>query len=155
MFLRSKRLFLRPAWPEDENEVRTLADGPASSRALSSATGHEQRLLLTVPGSAGSHIIGWLGLRENGRDCELGLWIADGWRGRGYAIEAVRAVLPLARALGHRRIVAAGDATQPRLVRLFEKAGFRRDEATGRHVLLLCVEADDDNDPGADRRMAA
>src|SRR5690606_28670268 len=51
--------------------------------------------------------------------------IEPGSWGRGYATEAVRGMIPLARLLGHRRIVGRPAADNPASERVLRKAGFR------------------------------
>lgn len=146
MFIRSERLFLRPGWPEDwqelepliadENVVRNLASAPwpytseDARRFLDlPQEGRMPRLLVTVPGAHGARTIGCIGLDRRGGDVELGYWIARDHWGRGYASEAARATTDLARALGHRRLVASHFLDNPASGRVLENVGFRR---TGR-----------------------
>jgi RimJ/RimL family protein N-acetyltransferase len=143
MFIRSERLFLRPAWPEDWAElwpaindagvVRNLAKAPwpyAMEDAMEFARLPQERLvphfLITLPTSAGSQLIGSAGLGWEEGHVELGYWIARSNWGQGYATEAARAVLQLARALGHQRIAAAHFADNPASGRVLAKAGFVR-----------------------------
>lgn len=141
MFIRSERLFLRPGWSEDWQEllariddeaiVRNLASAPWPCTAEAARTFLERRVgercpqfLVTLPGSEGARLIGCAGLAPLGEQTELGYWIArDHWN-RGYATEAVRAVLSLARTLGHRRIVASYFEDNPASGRVLRKAGF-------------------------------
>ena len=146
MFIRSERLFLRPGWADDWQElyalirdeaiVRNLTDVPWPYRpdhARDFAAGMQDSGLpcffVTLPTAAGSRLIGGAGLADRGHEVELGYWIARGDWGRGYATEAVRAVLSVAGALGHRRIVARHFHDNPASGRVLEKAGFCR---TGR-----------------------
>ena len=142
MFIRSERLFLRPGWPEDWAELLTAINDPGVVRNLASApwpytmadamefAAREQEKLLphffvTVPTAQGARMIGSIGLGRDGEEVELGYWIARNWWGQGYATEAVRAVLRLAAALGHRRLVAGHFADNPASGRVLAKAGFR------------------------------
>lgn len=151
MFIRSERLFLRPAWPEDSEEllarigeeavVRNLARvpwpyTPDDARAfVEKAPDHRlPSFLITAPdtgkqGTGGSRIIGGCGLSLLDGEVNLGYWITAEEHGRGYATEAARAVLSLARALGHGRIVAHHFVDNAASGRVLEKVGFRR---TGR-----------------------
>lgn len=143
MFIRSERLFLRPSWPEDwaelhaaiadEGVVRNLANAPWPYKASDAKAfaGREQahrlpHFLITLPGASGAPAIGCVGLSANGDEAELGYWIARSHWGQGYASEAARAVLRLADALGHRRVVASHFVDNPASGRVLEKAGFRR-----------------------------
>ena len=151
MFFRSERLFLRPGWPEDweevlarmadEDVVRNLATAPwpytAEDARVFAARPQDPRFphfLVTLPSSEGAAVIGSAGLRAgpNSGDVELGYWIAlDHW-GQGYATEVARAMLCLARPLGHGRVIAEHFADNPASGRVLRKVGFR---ATGsRHL---------------------
>jgi RimJ/RimL family protein N-acetyltransferase len=178
MFIRSERLFLRPGWPEDWEElleainddgvVRNLARAPwpyTMDDAMEFAARQQERLLphffITLPTSEGARLIGSVGLGRDGDEVELGYWIARGFWGQGYASEAARAVLRLAEALGHRRIVSHHFADNPASGKVLARAGFRPTGKTmmrfsagrGQEVPSLayaielgCVGADDDDD---------
>ncbi len=142
MFIRSERLFLRPAWPEDWEElfpliadrgvVRNLASAPwpyTGENAREFAVREQVRMLpyflVTLPGANGSRIIGSIGFGQAGGQAELGYWIGREHWGRGCASEAARAVLRLAAALGHRRVVAGHFVDNPASGRVLRKVGFR------------------------------
>ena len=142
MFIRSERLFLRPGWPEDweellallgdESVVRNLATTPwpySADDARAFVSRPRERLLphffITLPGSHGAKLIGSVGLGRAGDDVELGYWIARAHWGCGYASEAARAVLRLATTLGHARITAHHFTDNPSSARVLEKVGFR------------------------------
>ncbi|AIT79970.1 GNAT family N-acetyltransferase [Novosphingobium pentaromativorans] len=146
MFIRSDRLFLRPAWPEDLQELETLIAHDSAACNLASTcwpcahddalrfVTHEQahalpQFVITVPGADGALIVGCVGLARRDDDVELYYWIAREQRGRGYAREAVKAVVELAWSLGHARIVANHFVDSPASGRVLHGAGFRR---TGR-----------------------
>lgn len=148
VFIRSERLFLRPGWPEDWHEltpliadekvVGNLANVPwpytdeDARRFLDLPQQHRlPRFLVTLPGAVGARMIGGIGLDRRDREIELGCWIARDHWGRGYASEAARAVVGLARTLGHDRIVASHFLDNPASGRVLERVGFRR---TGRIV---------------------
>lgn len=141
MFLRTERLFLRPAWLEDVSElaraighepvVRMLARVPwpyteADARAWIEASRDPllPSLLVTLPGEGG-RIVGGVGLHHDEDRPAVGYWIApDDWR-RGYATEALGGLLSLARLAGHRRVVGRHAADNPASGRVLRKAGFR------------------------------
>lgn len=142
MFIRSERLFLRPAWPEDWAELLPAIDDEGLVRNLASApwpyTAEDARgfvmrpqermlphFLVTLPTAEGAKLIGSAGLSRDGEEVELGYWIARAHWGQGYATEAARAVLRLAQALGHRRVVAGHFIDNPASGRVLRKAGFR------------------------------
>ena len=142
VFIRSERLFIRPGWPEDWREiaeriadeavVRNLAGAPwpysaddARQFLAAASDWHLPQLLVTLPGVDGSRIIGCIGLSQSGGQIELGYWIARDHWGQGYATEAARAMLALARTLGHRRLEAYHFADNPASGRVLAKLGFR------------------------------
>jgi RimJ/RimL family protein N-acetyltransferase len=146
MFIRSERLFLRPGWAEDRHELHTVLGDEAIVRNLAHVpwpyTGADAlafiekpqdhllpRFLITAPGKAGARLVGGCGLSLLDGEINLGYWIARDTWGRGYATEAARALLGLARTLGHRRIVAHHYVDNAASGRVLEKVGFRR---TGR-----------------------
>jgi RimJ/RimL family protein N-acetyltransferase len=148
MFIRSERLFLRPGWPEDRDELLTLVADETVVRNLARApwpyTADDARrfldlpedrflprFLITQPGAAGARLLGCVGLSEIQGEANLGYWIAREHWGQGFASEAARAVLSLARSIGHKRIVASHFIDNPASGRVLEKAGFAR---TGRIV---------------------
>ncbi|MCT2398273.1 GNAT family N-acetyltransferase [Novosphingobium mangrovi (ex Huang et al. 2023)] len=148
MFIRSERLFLRPGWPEDwedlqrligdEQVVRNLASVPwpyTGAHARSFVNLQRERLcpgfMITLPGAAGARLIGGVGFQKTDAGVALGYWIARDHWGRGYASEAARAALSLACTLGHERIVATHFLDNPASGRVLDKLGFRR---TGRIV---------------------
>jgi RimJ/RimL family protein N-acetyltransferase len=143
MFIRSERLFLRPAWPEDCEELIALATDESVARDIAvthwPASAEEarrfiarpgERLLpnffITLPTADGAKPIGSIGLFRDTQDVELGYWIGHRHWGQGYATEATRAVLGLARAIGHRRIFANHFGDNAASARVLEKTGFRR-----------------------------
>jgi RimJ/RimL family protein N-acetyltransferase len=153
MFFRSERLFLRPGWPEDWQELFGLIHDEGIVRNLASApwpyTPEHARefaakvqetglpsFFVTLPTADGAKLIGCAGLGRDGDQVELGYWIARDHWGRGYATEAVRAVLSVARALGHRRVVASHFFDNPASGRVLEKAGFHRVPGTSRRFCL-------------------
>jgi [ribosomal protein S5]-alanine N-acetyltransferase len=142
MFVRTERLFLRPAWPEDLDElVRTLSDEeiqrhvgvsalPDSVEAVRAYLDRPRDprlphffMYLRAPG--GPQLVGGIGLGRHEGEVEVGYWIVAAHRGRGFAGEALRAVVDQARTLGYRRIVASHFADSLATVRVLESAGFR------------------------------
>lgn len=147
MFARTKRLTLRPGWPED---------APALTRAIAHETvamklarlpwpyaEDDARAWLGRPTPRGdvslvilSHetpepqIVGGIGLTADGDAHELGYWLTPTAWGRGYATEAGRAVVAAARAsLPISRLVSAYHVDNPASGNVLRKLGFR---ATGR-----------------------
>lgn len=143
MFMRSERLFLRPGWPEDWTEIQAgiadeaivcnLASAPWPYRAedARSFAGKPQdqrypHFFITLPTSLHpARIIGCIGLDPLGDAADLGYWIAREHWGKGYASEAGRAVLQIARVLGHRTLSASHFVDNPASSRVLGKLGFR------------------------------
>jgi RimJ/RimL family protein N-acetyltransferase len=150
MFIRSERLFLRPAWPEDAAELAGLRKaGPVMSNVpalrlpwntesarelIAMVSGRrEPGFLITLPSARGARLIGAIGLGQDGDDVQLGYWLSEAHWGRGYAAEAARAVLSLARALGHRQVTANQVLDDQACLLALTRAGFR---PTGRQRLV-------------------
>lgn len=146
MFIRSERLFLRPGWPEDRDELyRAMADRAVVANLATAPWPYSPEdarrflerpalrglptFLITLPGPGGARLIGGAGLGRQESGVELGYWIAREVWGHGYASEAGRAILGLARTLGHTRVVASHFADNPASGAVLEKIGFVR---TGR-----------------------
>lgn len=123
MFMRTKRLFLRPTFPEDWHEIyRGIADfGVVSmlSRApwpyrADDAIAYcrkpdpegSMKFSVTLPEAAGAPVIGQIGIEPDEDGYELGYWIGARFQRRGYATEAVRGVLDIARAMKIERVHA-------------------------------------------------
>ena len=139
MFHRTTRLFLRPAWPEDweavfggiadEGVVRNLARAPwpyspEDARAFVSRgqDQHRPNFLLIRPEDG--RAIGCAGLGDHGGEAELGYWLARPFWGQGYATEAGRGVIEIARLLGVRRVCAGHFVDNPASGRVLRKLGF-------------------------------
>lgn len=147
MFARTERLLLRPSWPEDAAElhraiadegiVRNLARAPwpytADDAARFAALEHDPlfpNFLLMLRTDGAPRLVGSCGLGERNGETELGYWIARPYWGLGFATEAGRAVLGVAKAIGHGRLVAGHFTDNPASGRVLRKLGFRN---TGRH----------------------
>jgi RimJ/RimL family protein N-acetyltransferase len=144
MFARTERLLLRPGWIEDapalhqaiaeEAIVRNLATAPWPYRLehaeafLSSPRRPRDVSLLIFRRTAGApELIGTVGLgRRPDGPIELGYWIARRWWNRGYASEAGRAVVAIARDSLRLPVLRAGHfLDNPASGRVLEKIGFR------------------------------
>jgi RimJ/RimL family protein N-acetyltransferase len=149
MFARTQRLTLRPGWPEDapalaaaighECVVHMLARAPwpYSVEDAASFLGRERsvtdlHLLILAHEGARPRLIGAIGIAPDEASHEFGYWLTpDAW-GRGYATEAGRAMLGIARhALGLKHLVSGHFADNPASGRVLAKLGFR---PTGRFV---------------------
>jgi RimJ/RimL family protein N-acetyltransferase len=142
MFHRTERLLLRPVFEEDwediyrglndEGVVRMLCKAPwpyreedARASAARPAEKGLTRFAITLPGAGGSRMIGTIGIGDPGEGPEIGYWIARPFWGRGYATEAGRGILSVARMLGHRTIRAAHAIDNPASGKVLRKLGFR------------------------------
>ncbi|WP_295529923.1 GNAT family protein [Novosphingobium sp. Chol11] len=130
MFIRTERLFLRPGWPEERAELAALISGihglsdDARARIESQPSEMFPQFCITVPGEKGAQLIGGIELVDAAGAGSLAFWIAQPFRGQGFATEAVRAVLNLARTLGHRRIVGWHFVDDAASGRVLGKTGF-------------------------------
>jgi RimJ/RimL family protein N-acetyltransferase len=142
MFARTERLLLRPSWPEDAAElhqaiadegiVRNLARAPwpytADDAAAFAALEHDPRFpnfLLMLRTDNAPRLVGSCGLGERDGEAELGYWIARPYWGLGFASEASRAVVNIAKAIGHRKLVSGHFVDNPASGRVLRKLGFR------------------------------
>ena len=167
MFIRTERLLLHPTWPEDLDELLALIGEesvarnldvqglPRSREALEAYIARPSDPLLPHffierRGDDGMELVGGIGLGRDGTAVELGSWIAPAWRGHGFAVEALLAVLDHARMLGHRRLIACHFVDNQATGRVLEKACFvatgvlrdRFSPARGGMAPALVYEAD-------------
>jgi RimJ/RimL family protein N-acetyltransferase len=183
MFARTKRLTLRPAWPEDapaiaraighEEVVRMLSKVPwpyalADAEAFLSRRREATEAFFLILSHEGERPrpIGGIGLAPDEDGYELGYWLTpDAW-GRGYATEAGRAVVAIARhALGLRRLHAGHFVDNPASGRVLQKLGFRATfmvkgrYSAGREAIAPCrlyaLDLAEDADADDSRAMAA
>ena len=142
MFARTPRLLLRPGFPEDapalaaaiadESVVRNLAavPWPYSVRDAEAYLACPRdpilpSLLIFERGSGAPQLVGSCGLgRRPSGSVEMGYWIAKPFWGRGYATEACRALVDIARALGLQQLEGSHFLDNPASARVLEKLGF-------------------------------
>lgn len=142
MFARTERLLLRPGWIEDapavaaaigdEAILRNLARAPSPYRLADAEewlstprTEDEAVFLITARTEGAPRLVGAIGLHPEGEELELGYWIARPYWGLGFATEAGRAVIQIARhALRRRRLVAGHFLDNPASGRVLKKLGF-------------------------------
>ncbi len=143
MFARTQRLLLRPGWREDapalhaamadEGIVRNLASAPwpyqlgDAERFLAREADPRLPNFLMMKRTKGRpHLVGGCGIgrREDG-SLELGYWVARPYWGLGFATEASRAVMHIARASGLKGVRASHFVDNPASGRVMRKIGFR------------------------------
>lgn len=143
MFARTRRLTLRPGWPEDapaltqaiahEDVVAKLSRAPwpytlddATAFLSQPAAPTIPRFVILSHDAAYPQIVGGIGLTPDAQGHEFGYWLTPAAWGRGYATEAGQAVIDMARhALGIRHIHAGHFVDNPASGRVLTKLGFR------------------------------
>jgi RimJ/RimL family protein N-acetyltransferase len=173
MFARTDRLMLRPIWPEDAHDlynaiadeaiVRNLALAPWPYRFDDArnfaATEHSERFpnfMLFRRTDGAPQLIGSCGIGNRGGVGELGYWIARPYWGLGYASEGARAVIQVARAIGHGQLIAGHFTDNPASGHVLRKIGFqstgqiqmRYSNGRGAKAACLQYELDLDDDMG-------
>lgn len=148
MFIRSQRLFLRPAFADDGPAIRSaIGDSEIAGKLAHAPWPHgagggafflrvprdpaAPQFLVTLPDLPDAPVIGGCGLSRSDGLVELSYWIGPQWRGQGFASEAVIAVLEVAHMLRHELVTAAHFLDNPASARVLRKVGFR---ATGEIV---------------------
>lgn len=153
MFARTRRLLLRPGFPEDAEAVAMAISDMAIVRNLASAPWpyalRDAEAFLAAPRdpvlpsllilerTAGApRLVGSCGLgRRPSGAVELGYWIARPFWGRGFATEAGEALIDIARTLRLAWLEASHFLDNPASGRVLEKLGF---EPTGIVAPRLC-----------------
>ena len=141
MFAITPRLLLRPPWPEDAADLYAAANDLRIARNLArlpwpyrpadalhycqTAAADPLPHLLVVDRQADRpRVLGTCGLDEREGRIVLGYWIrCDSWN-RGYASEAGKALVAIARALGHDRLSATHFVDNPASGAVLRKIGF-------------------------------
>ncbi len=143
MFAITERLLLRPGWTEDAPVLHAAINDEAVTMklarvpwpyaledaqnflALPRAPGEASFLIFDRhKGSAG--LIGGIGIHDQDGEPEIGYWIARDHWGKGYATEAGRAVIQIARhTLRYKRLVSGHFADNPASGKVLRKLGFR------------------------------
>jgi RimJ/RimL family protein N-acetyltransferase len=142
MFARTERLLLRPGWAEDapplarviadEAVVRNLATAPwpfaledAEAFLAAPRDPAMPSFLITERTTSDPVIVGACGLgRRPSGAVELGYWIGRAHWGKGFATEAGRALIEIARTLKLPRLEASHFIDNPASGRVLEKLGF-------------------------------
>lgn len=143
MFARTKRLTLRPGWPEDaaaltaairhEDVVMRLSHVPwpytpadaADWLARPRQGADTLFLIFDHPAQAEPRLVGAAGLHPEDGEIELGYWYTPTAWGKGYATEAGRAVVDIARhALGLGWLGSRYHVDNPASGHVLRKLGF-------------------------------
>lgn len=143
MFARTSRLLLRPGWAEDapalaaaiadEMIVRNLATAPwpyslkdAEAFLAQPRDPAMPSFLVFARTDGAPALVGSCGLgRRPSGAVELGYWIARAHWGRGFATEAGRALIDIARTLGFGQLEGSHFVDNPASGRVLEKLGFQ------------------------------
>lgn len=186
MFARTERLLLRPGWSEDapalheaiadERIVRNLAQAPwpymrADAEAfLARERGlREASCLIFLRTMGAPRLVGGIGFgRMPCGEVELGYWVARPYWGLGFATEAGRAVVDIARrGLRLPKLAAGHFVDNPASGRVLGKLGFRptggivrrfsagRGEEVPCRLFELDLTEEQAEAPTAERAMAA
>ena len=154
MFARTERLLLRPGWAEDapalaraiadEQVVRNLATAPwpyrqedAEAFLAAPRDPAMPSFLITERTDGNPRIVGSCGLgRRPSGAVELGYWIGRQHWGKGFATEAGRALIDIARSLKLPRLEASHFVDNPASGSGARKAGVRADRPQRRTLQL-------------------
>ena len=162
MFARTERLLLRPSWPEDardlhqaiadEGIVRNLARAPwpyTAEDAVRFATQEHDTcfptFLMMLRTNGAPRLIGACGIGNLDGEAELGYWIGRPYWGLGFATEASRAVVEIAKTIGHKKLVASHFTDNPASGKVLRKLGFQSTGKTaqrhsnGRGIATTCA----------------
>lgn len=139
MFARTERLILRPSWPEDAEPLAKALSDPAISRNLLNLPPsynetetpqgiRDPRLpefLAFLRTRGAPRLVGGAAItRSEDGKLELGYWIERSHWGLGFATEATRAVMRIARATGLIGVRAGHFLDNPSSARVLHKIGF-------------------------------
>lgn len=152
MFIRTDRLFLRPAWREDAPTLARLLGQPGvqhelagspwlealgdSDHFLASGGSRDVRLLVFRRSEGGPKLIGTAGVGRPLDRSEFGLWLSRTERRCGFAQEAGRAILSLAFDGLKLGSVWAPAISEGPANRLIARLGFRRRSADSTQAVL-------------------
>ncbi|WP_332817916.1 GNAT family N-acetyltransferase [Sphingopyxis sp.] len=143
MFARTERLLLRPGWQEDapalayaigeEAVVRNLSTPPWPYREEDAQVflskpldPMEPRFLIFSRTGGAPRLVGGCGISPSpDGDLELGYWIARPYWGLGFATEAGRQLIRIARAMNLPKLTAGHFVDNPASGAVLRKLGFR------------------------------
>ncbi len=142
MFARTDRLLLRPGWAEDAEALSTAIGNeavvlnlakvpwPYDVRDAESYLGRQREdgevdLMIFARTLGAPRLIGGIGIARDGDDFELGYWIVPSHWGLGFATEAGRAVIAMARdSLRIDRLISGHFVDNPASGNVLRKLGF-------------------------------
>lgn len=142
MFARTDRLLLRPGWAEDAEALSTAIGNeavvlnlakvpwPYDVRDAESYLGRQREdgevdLMIFARTMGAPRLIGGIGVARDGDDMELGYWIVPSHWGLGFATEAGRAVIAMARdSLRIERLISGHFIDNPASGNVLRKLGF-------------------------------
>jgi RimJ/RimL family protein N-acetyltransferase len=165
VLLTSERLVLRRFRPADAETLAAYRTDPAVARYQSWESPYsveKARYAIESMAAADPDQPGWfqyaveltaerahigdvaVKLHDNRMQAELGYSLAPAWQGRGYATEAVRAVLEhLFRVKGLHKVSAQCDARNVASYRVLERTGFQREGLLRQHTWIKGEWTDD------------
>jgi len=145
MVIRTPRLLLRDLTPRDARRIAMLANDWDIARMMGRIPHpySEQQALQWITGLTDGEfvlgiihngdLIGLCGYTPEGDTAEIGYWIGKPWWGRGYATEAVSALIDFCfEKRGFKRLTCGHFVDNPASARVIAKLGFR---FTGREHL--------------------
>ena len=153
MFARTDRLLLRPGWADDAPALTAAIGNEAIVLNLSKVpwpydvqdaeaylgrdrADNEADFLIFLRTEGAPRLIGGIGLAQGEMGVEFGYWIVPSCWGLGFATEAGRAVIDLARdSLRIDQIMATPFADNPASRHVLKKLGFQRTGSTVRHSI--------------------
>jgi RimJ/RimL family protein N-acetyltransferase len=183
MFARTERLLLRPGWIEDAPALTAAIsdDAVLNTLALIPSPYREQDAvawlsrprdeidtdcLIFARTNGAPRLVGGIGLKPEGDTQELGYWIARPYWGLGYATEAGRAIVAMAKSsLKLGKLVSGHFIDNPASGHVLRKLGFRPTgrviarESRARGVTVPCklyaLDFDEDRAAGRMPQMMA
>jgi RimJ/RimL family protein N-acetyltransferase len=154
MFAITERLLLRPGWAEDAPALAEAIAHEAVAFKLAKLPwpytvddaawflGQDRKesdanFLIFARTMGVPRLVGGIGLHDLDGETEIGYWIAPSFWGLGFATEAGRAVMNIARhSLKLKRLVSGHFTDNPASGHVLRKLGFK---PTGRVELRLCL----------------
>jgi RimJ/RimL family protein N-acetyltransferase len=128
----TRRLAMRPAAPEDRIAIAALAAHPRVAETLAAAPGEgggPDCMRLAIAAREDAAVVGeasWAALPGKPGAMEIAAWIGEAHWGRGYATEAVQALIDHVFGDGRTQFVwCATRASSARSRRVVEKCGFQ------------------------------